>query len=145
MGFCDDIIDGLSRVIAEGYEGKPGRLAKALDIPVNQITRMLKRERSPQVDTVGPWLDFVGAKLLFPGSFLGSLQAHQELGPLATKVREVEKTLRSSGVAELEILRAVRSMLDAEIEKAMRPGYRSGETHSSYGTAAVDKEEYGKR
>lgn len=142
MGFYEDVIEGFSRIIREEYESKPGRFAKALDVRVNQITRMLKRERAPQIDTVGPWLDFVGAKIHFPGSKTAA-RPFQELDPLTARAHEIIKTLRESGVAELEILRAVRSMLDSEIDKAIRSGYRVKES-SPPALVAEPKPEYNK-
>lgn len=145
MGFYDDLINGLERHVREVYENKPGRFAKALNVPVNQITRMLKRERAPQVDTVGPWLDFVGVRIVFPCDQLETLPKCDALDPLTARTQGIVKTLRDSGVAEMEILRAVRSMLDAEIDKAKQSSYQAHETTPNFSTAAEPKEEFGKK
>ncbi len=65
------------------------------------------------------------------------------LDPLAQRVETVARTMRESGVPELEVLRSVRAMLDGEIEKRLKEGYGAREPGPGLGKAAEPEGEYG--
>lgn len=66
MGFLDDALEGLKR-IANTEFGGPTPMAEKLGVNPPTISRWLNRERAPSLDKLGPVLDAVGAKIVFPG------------------------------------------------------------------------------
>lgn len=66
MGIYDEIIAWLERLSTTRFKN-PAQMAEALDVPVNQITRWIKKERAPKLNTIGEVLDKLGAKIIFPG------------------------------------------------------------------------------
>lgn len=66
MGIYNDVIDWLDRVSRTRFRN-PAHLADYVGVPVNQITRWIKKERAPRLNTVGDVLDKLEAKFVFPG------------------------------------------------------------------------------
>lgn len=66
MGIYDEIIDWLDRLAHTRFKN-PAQMAEFLDVPLNQITRWIKKERAPKLNTIGDVLDQLGAKVVFPG------------------------------------------------------------------------------
>lgn len=65
MGSYDDLLTGI-RSMADKH-GSAESLAKFLGVNPNLISRWINRERSPRFDALGPVLDKLGAKIVFPG------------------------------------------------------------------------------
>lgn len=65
MGFFEDTIEGLKKACKDQF-GNAARLAEKLDIPATRLTRWFTGERTPRLDVLGPVLDAVGAKIVFP-------------------------------------------------------------------------------
>lgn len=144
MKNLDAAVEGIKALKGKAWRSQ-AQLSEMAEVAQPQISRLLMKKGTIHFDAACRLLDALGAWIVFPGTKLSGLPQAQELDPLSTKVQTIVDTLRSSGVAEMEILRAVRSMLDAEIEKAGASPYRTGESATSFGTAAEGKEEYGKR
>lgn len=121
------------------------QLSEMSGVAQPQISRLLNKNGTIGFDRACDLLDAVGAWIVFPGTKLSALSQAQSIDPLAVKVQEIAKTLRDSGVRDFEVLSAVRSMLDAEIEKARQSTYMLSETASPFSTAAEPKEEFGKK
>ncbi len=83
MVFYEGIITELERLATGGQFKNPAEMAKFLDVPVNQITRWIKRERVPRLDIIGPVLDKLGIKPLLPNE---SRQAPREVCFVEAKV-----------------------------------------------------------
>lgn len=67
MGIYDEIIAWLDRLSTTRFKN-PAQMAEHLGVPVNQITRWIKKERAPKLNTIGEVLDRLGAKVVFPGA-----------------------------------------------------------------------------
>lgn len=76
MGIYEDVIDWLDRTARTRFRN-PAGMAEFLDVPLNQITRWIKKERAPKLDTIGPVLDQLGVKMVFPPEF-GAVEALQD-------------------------------------------------------------------
>lgn len=66
MGFLEEALEGL-RHIAETQFGGPTPMAEKLGVNPPTITRWLNKERVPQLASLAPILDALGAKIVFPG------------------------------------------------------------------------------
>lgn len=64
MGAYEDILAGLERATATA--GNTSKLAEVLGEAPSLLTRWFKRERVPKLDKIGPILDALGAKVVFP-------------------------------------------------------------------------------
>lgn len=113
-------------------------LSEMSEVPQPMISRLLTGKGTVGFDAVSKVLEAVGARILFPGN---KDEQGGATDPLARRVETVSKTLREQGVAELEILRAVRSMLDSEIAKA-QASYGTRESGASFGNAAEESAAY---
>lgn len=65
MGAYEDILRGLERAVVS--KGNVSRLAEAAGEAPSLLTRWIKRERVPKLDKLGPILDMLGARVIFPG------------------------------------------------------------------------------
>lgn len=117
-------------------------LSEMSEVPQPMISRLLTGKGTIGFDAASKVLEAVGARIIFPGS---KDERGSASDPLAQRVDVISKTLREQGVAELEILRSVRSMIDAEITKA-QASYGTKEPGTSFGKAAEEAAPYaGKR
>lgn len=126
-----------------GKFANPRQMAISLGLDDSGTTKLYKALRGavPRSDTLFSWLEGLGAKILLPGSE-GKLPLASPLAdPLAQRVETVAKPQREAGVAELEILRSVRSMLDSEIAKA-QSSYGTREPGASFDKAAEEPAPY---
>jgi len=70
MGIYEDVIGWLDRLSKTRFKN-PAHMAEFLGVPVNQITRWIKKERVPKLDTIGPALDKLGATIILPEGVAG--------------------------------------------------------------------------
>lgn len=139
MGLFDDALEGLRRMSKR--EGNPTRLAEKLGEKPNLFSRWFDGTRKPSWDKLSSILEKVGARLVFPDEECPPPTVVQIADPLSQRVEIITRTLRDANVAELEILRAVRSMLDAEIAKA-QASYGTREPGPGLAMAAEDAAQY---
>jgi len=136
MGLFEEALDGL-REMAKA-EGNASKLADKLGESPSLFSRWFDGTRKPNWSKLSVVLEKVGVKLQFPskGQILTTVT-----DPLAQRIEILVGTMRKAGVADLEILRAVRSMLDSEIAKQSSYGLK--EDGGGYGKAAEDPAQYG--
>lgn len=113
MGLFEDAIDGLKNMAKA--EGNVSKLADKLEESPSLLSRWFDGSRKPNWSKLSSVLERVGVRLHFPSEKGGTHLS--DVDPLAQRVDSLASAMRAANVAELEILRAVRSMMDAEIEK----------------------------
>lgn len=143
MDMFSEAMNWLKTQSSGGAYANPRQMAMSLGLDASATTKLYKTLKGavPLSDTFLFWLEKLGVRLVYPGDVSGEIASIQISDPLAKRVDTVSKTLREQGVAELEILRAVRSMLDSEIAKA-QSSYGTREPGATFGKAAEDTATY---
>lgn len=143
MKNLDLAVEGIKSLKGKSWATQ-AHLSELSGVSQPQISRLLVRKGTIGFDLACKILDALGAQIFFPGSKLATVTSQtQPLSPFVSRAQEITRTLKDAGVAELEILRAIRSMIDTEIERVAR-SYQTGEDTAEYGTAAEAKADYGK-
>jgi transcriptional regulator with XRE-family HTH domain len=109
--------------------------AKAGGITRQTLSGYLNTDREPTRDTLANWVREykLNAHWLLTGEEemlqTGGTTALSD--PIAQRVDQVARTMRESGAEELDMLRAVRAMLEGEIAKITKARGRSGACESN--------------
>lgn len=113
--------------------------AQAGGITRQTLSGYLNTDREPTRDTLANWVREY--KLNAHWLLTGEEEMLQTDGttalsdPIAQRVDQVVRTMRESGADELDMLRAVRAMLEGEITKITKARGRSGACESNLGMA----------
>lgn len=108
----------------------------------------LNSDREPARDTLAKWVKAynLNAHWLLTGEGEMFLADHQVplTHPLAQRVNQVALVMAESGVDDLEVLRAVRAMVEGEMDKLIRArgGYGAAEPAARLPRAAEDAAAY---
>jgi len=109
-----------------------GEFAAEADIRAATLTGYLNADRLPNQKTLAAWVKAYNLNahwlLTGEGEMLADHQNPPLQHPLAQRVNQVALVMSESGVDEMELLRAVRAMVDGEMDKLTQ---RRGGTGSS--------------
>jgi transcriptional regulator with XRE-family HTH domain len=116
--------------------------AEAGGITRQTLAGYLNTDREPSRDTLAAWVKAYNLNahwlLTGEGEMLADHQNQALQHPLAQRVNQVALLMSESGVDELELLRAVRAMVDGEIDKLAQ---RRGGTGASAPQADMSRAE----
>jgi len=66
MGFYEDFLHGLDRVLEDVYDGNRADFARACGVDAQRIKQYHNRDRVQYVEKLGQVIDGMGARLVFP-------------------------------------------------------------------------------
>lgn len=113
-------------------------------VSAQTITAYIKGETLPSQKTLANWVHAYKLDahwlLTGEGEMMAGRQSPTLTTPLAQRVDQVAQVMSDSGVDEMELLRAVRAMVDGEMDKLARLRGGSGVVESTTGMtrAAAD-------
>lgn len=78
QGFEKAVMDGISRRMDNMDVGQ-GELSRRTGLPQSNISRWIRGESSPQLNSIGPIVDFLGGRVVWPGQDGVSMAVNVEL------------------------------------------------------------------